>query len=235
MRLLLIALPFVLSMGCGASLPDVEGTGEPVTKTIVVSMLNGITVDGPMDVRVTRGDTQRVQIIAQGELIDLVKTKVDNGMWKISTSKSFTTNREFTVHLTVPMLNSVVIEGSGDVMSEGVYGSGKTYLSVNGSGGIAIDTLHEGLLEVLIDGSGSIRVNGTCRELDLTGRGSGSLKGLGLAANEAGIDLEGSGDAEVTVISRLEARITGSGSLRYRGKPEVDTKVEGSGSITALP
>jgi Putative auto-transporter adhesin, head GIN domain len=235
MRGFILAVPIMLLAACNGGLPEVSGTGEPVTRPIIVSRLSGITVEGSMDVRVMRGDTQRVEITGQPELIDLVKTKVDNGMWHISTTKSYTTDKHFVVHLTVPMLNSVVIKGSGDVVSEGVYNTGKTYLAVLGSGSIAIDTLNEGLLEMLIEGSGSIGVNGTCRELELTSNGSGSLNALGLVANEAEISLEGSGSAEVTVISSLEARLTSSGSLRYRGKPEMDTKVEGSGSVTALP
>ncbi len=235
MRRLLPVSALLLITACGTGLSRVEGTGEPVTKVVPVAMLSGITVDGSMDVIVVRGDTQRVEVTAQPELIDLLKTKVDNGMWEVTTTADFRTDKGFIVRLTVPMLNSVIVEGSGSVTSEQVYNTGKTHLAVKGSGSIAIDTLHEGLLEVIIEGSGSISVNGTCRELELTGQGSGDLKALGLAANEADIDLHGSGGAEVTVISGLEATLSGSGSLRYRGKPEASTTVEGSGSVIALP
>lgn len=206
-----------------------------MTRVVPVAMLNGITVEGSLDVIVVRGDTQRVEVTAQPELIDLLKTKVDNGMWEVTTTTEYRTDKAFIVRLTVPMLNSVIVEGSGSVQSEQVYNTGKTHLAVTGSGSISIDTLHEGLLEVLIEGSGSVSVNGTCRELELTGRGSGDLRALGLAANEAEITLEGSGCAELTVISGLEATLSGSGSLRYRGKPEVSTRIEGGGSVTALP
>ncbi len=237
MRLSLFLLPAALSiMGCGWGAVDrVKGTGEVVTREIPVAMLNAIVVDGSTDVTVVRGDTQRVEVTAQPELIDLLKTKVDNGVWEIKTTKSYSTDREFSIRLTVPMLNSVIIEGSGNVSSEQVFNTGKTHLAVNGSGSIAIDTLHEGLLEVAVKGSGSVSVNGTCRELEFTSNGSGDLHALGLAANEAEIGLKGPGSAELTVISELEAELSGSGSLRYRGKPEVSTKVTGSGSVTALP
>lgn len=235
MRWPLLGIPALLFVGCIGDAAPVIGTGEPVTREIPVAMLNGITVDGSLDVTVVRGDTQRVEVTAQPDLIDLVKTKVDNGMWKVTTTKDYTSDREFTVRLTVPMLNTVIIEGSGNVTSGQVFNTGKTHLAVKGSGSIAIDTLHEGLLEAVNNGSGSISVNGTCRELEVTSEGSGDLHALGLAANEAEITLKGSGNAEVTVISSLEAELSGSGGLRYRGKPEVSTKVTGSGSVTALP
>lgn len=206
-----------------------------MTRVVPVAMLNAIVVEGSTDVTVVRGDTQRVEVTGQSELIDLIKTKVDNGVWEITTTRCFSTDREFTVRLTLPMLNSVITEGSGNVTSEEVFNTGKTHLAIKGSGNIAIDTLHEGLLEVVIEGSGSVSVNGTCRELEFLSKGSGDLRALGLAANAAEIELKGSGSAELTAISELEADLTGSGSLHYKGKPEVSTKVEGSGSVTALP
>lgn len=213
----------------------VKGTGEVVTREIPVAMLNAIIVEGSTDVTVVRGDTQRVEITGQPELIDLIKTKVDNGVWEITTTKCWSSDHALTVRLTLPMLNSIILEGSGSVTSEQVFNTGKTHLAIKGSGSIAIDTLHEGLLDVILDGSGSVSMNGTCRELEFTSTGSGDLHALGLAANEVEIELKGSGSAEITAISELEAKLTGSGSLRYRGRPEVSTKVEGSGSVTALP
>ena len=235
MRGAFLGIPFMLVVGCGTGPAQVVGTGEPVTRTIPVAMLNAITVNGSMDVTVVRGDTQRVEITAQPELIGLVKTKVDNGMWEITTTKGYRTDRDFSVRITIPMLNSVIVKGSGDVRSEQVFNTGKTYLALGGSGNIAIDTLHEGKLEILIDGSGSLSVNGTCRELDVRSDGSGDMHALGLAANEANVQLEGSGGVDLTVISELEARVSGSGTLRYRGTPEVSSKIEGSGSVTAIP
>lgn len=236
MRLPTILIPVALcGIGCGTGLTDcVKGTGNVVTREIPVAMLNAIVVEGSTDVTVVRGDTQRVEITGQPDLIDLVKMKVDNGVWEITTTECYSSDRGLSVRLTVPMLNSVIIEGSGDVTSEEVFNTGKTHLGIYGSGSIAIDTLHEGLLEVVIDGSGSLSMHGTCRELDLRSIGSGDLRALGLAANEANVEMEGSGSVEITAISTLDAKLSGSGSLRYKGKPEVSTKLEGSGSVTPL-
>lgn len=236
MRLTTILLPVAIcGIGCGMGMTDcVKGTGEVVTREIPVAMLNAIVVEGSIDVTVLRGDTQRVEITGQPELIALIKTKVDNGVWEITTTECYSTDRGLSVLLTVPMLNSVIVEGSGDVISEEVFNTGKTHLGIHGSGSIAIDTLHEGLLEVVIEGSGSASMHGTCRELDLRSNGSGDLRALGLAANEANVEMEGSGSVEITAISKLDAKLSGSGSLRYKGKPEVSTKLEGSGSVTPL-
>lgn len=230
-----IALPLILG-GCGIDRAGcVTGTGDPIERVVPVAMFNGIVVEGSTDVEVVRGDTQQVLVIAQPELIDLLKTRVEGGVWTITTTRCHNSTEGIRLRLTVPMLNSVIVQGSGNVVSEQVFNTGKTHLGIEGSGSIAIDTLHEGLLDIAVEGSGSIALHGTCRELRYTSNGSGDLKAPGLVANSAEMELNGSGNAEVTVISTLNAELSGSGTLRYRGTPEVNTHLEGSGSVIAVP
>ncbi|MCB0432791.1 MAG: DUF2807 domain-containing protein, partial [Mangrovimonas sp.] len=45
--------------------------------------------------------------------------------------------------------------------------------------------------------------------------------------------ISGSGDIDVVSNSQIKARVSGSGSVEYRGNPELkDTKVAGSGRIS---
>lgn len=232
----LLLLPPVLICACGMDALRVEGTGEAVTKVVPVAMLNGITLSGSMDVTVVRGDTQRVEIKAQPELIDLVKTKVDNGMWVITTEKDYRTNKGFEVRLTVPMLNSVIVNGSGSVSSEEVYNTGKTHLEITGSGSIRIDTLRESLVEAWIEGSGGIHIGaGECRRLEARLGGSGELIAPDLCATNMTTVIPGSGSVTVDILDSLTADIRGSGGVRYRGRPVVISRSTGSGSLTALP
>ena len=213
-----------------------EGTGETITQEIPVAMLNAIEVEGSMDVTVLRGDTQKVEVTAQPELIDLIRTKVDNGVWKIGTMKGYSSDREFTVRITVPALNTVILEGSGDVTTEGVYNTGKTHLANRGSGQIRIDTLRESLLEVLSEGSGDIVIgSGECREMNVRLTGSGGLRAGDLCATHAKAELSGSGTMVIDVLDTLTANLTGSGDLRYRGAPVVISNAVGSGSLIAMP
>ncbi len=224
-----------LLAGCGTDRTPVIGTGDPQTRTIPVSRLSGIQVSGPIDVEVTAGDTQHVEVTAQRELIDLVKLKVDNGLWRITTGRPFITDKQFTVHLTVPGLNTIIVDGSGNVTSEPVFNSGKTHLEVNGSGGIAIDTLYEKLAEAWITGSGSIRLLGECDRLDARLSGSGDLMGRELCVKEADVELSGSGTMRVDVLDTLRARISGSGDLHVRGTPFIaERDLTGSGTIEMI-
>jgi hypothetical protein len=66
------------------------------------------------------------------------------------------------------------------------------------------------------------------------GAGSGSGKAADLACKAADVSVAGSGDVCLgTTEQRITADVSGSGSLRYRGKPpQVQTHVSGSGSVS---
>ena len=232
-----LSLAAIFVAGCGVGQMECEkGKGGTVTREIPVAMLNAIVVEGSMDVNVLRGDTQRVEVTAQPGLIDLVKTKVDNGVWRVGTTKCFSSDEEFSIRLMVPMLNSVIVEGSGDVLSERVFNSGKTHLEVRGSGSITVDTLHERLLEIRIGGSGGIVINaGECQELDARSHGSGDVRAGGLCVRTVNADLSGSGGLLVDVLDTLTADLSGSGDLRYRGGPVIIPNSIGSGKLIAMP
>ena len=238
MRAMTGLLPAVICfLGCGTGHKDcVRGTGEVMAREIPVAMLNAIIVTGSTDVTIVRGDTQRVEVIAQPELIGLVKTKVDNGVWEITTTECYSSDREFSVRLTVPMLNSVIVRGSGDVRSEEVFNTGKTHLEVSGSGNIAVDTLHEGLLEIRNAGSGDILIGGgECRRMDVRLSGSGSVQAGELCAANTKADLSGTGGLVIDVLDSLTADLSGSGDLRYRGSPIVISNTVSSGKLIAMP
>lgn len=232
-----VAVPFcaLLAACSGGGIP-VQSTGEPVTRTLPVSRLNGIRVSGPMEVVVTAGDTQHVEVTAQAELIDLLELKVDNGLWNITTRKDFSSREVFRVHLTVPMLNAIIVDGSGDVTCEPVFHSGKTHLEVNGSGDIRIDTLYEELAEVWIAGSGDVHLRGECDQLDARLSGSGDLRGRDLCVLHTQADLSGSGDMTIDALDTLRVRISGSGNLGYRGDPVIaERSISGSGTLGSIP
>jgi hypothetical protein len=55
----------------------------------------------------------------------------------------------------------------------------------------------------------------------------------GLAARDATVRLEGTGDVRVQATSTLDATLGGTGSILYTGSPAVTTHTTGVGSVTA--
>ena len=117
------------------------------------------------------------------------------------------------------------VKGTSKEMSSQVSGSGRVSLAVN----VSEDT------DFSISGSGKIEASGRANELKTSISGSGKVIASNLEVSKADIHISGSGSAEVNVKDELEARISGSGNVRYKGDPDkVNSNSSGSGSVSKM-
>lgn len=228
-----LSILFAIALcGCsGLGIDCVSGSGEPVRKTVAVPAFHGIELEGSVDVVIRKGAVQQVEVEGQKEVVDLLTTGVDDGIWNIEASNCFSTDRPFTVFITIPEVDHIAVAGSGDVKADSVFGAGETLLRIAGSGNIHASGLNEKRLIVHIQGSGDVEISGTAANFDAQVQGSGNIVASPLSAAEAEVVIQGSGDAELTAITRLNATVQGSGNVRYHGKPQVVSRIEGSGAV----
>jgi uncharacterized protein YaiE (UPF0345 family) len=76
-----------------------------------------------------------------------------------------------------------------------------------------------------------VDLTGTAAYFDGQVQGSGNIEALGLSAGKASVVIQGSGDIAITAIEDLNATVEGSGNVRYRGKPQVTSRILGSGTV----
>ena len=145
-------------------------------------------------------------VSADDNLIDDVTTRVERGKLVVSTtSGSFTTNVPMKVDVTVPALDAVTLSGSGIVTAEGIDAK---------------------RLTVALPGSGILRASGAATALVVDHSGSGDAQLEGLVASDVHAVLGGSGRIVVNVTKSLDATVSGSGAIFYRGDPpQVTTSV----------
>ena len=71
--------------------------------------------------------------------------------------------------------------------------------------------------------------------VDASISGSGKVLAAELETNRCDVRITGSGDVEINVKDELDANITGSGSVSYRGNPKkVNTHSAGSGKVRKI-
>jgi hypothetical protein len=105
-------------------------------------------------------------------------------------------------------------------------------IDASGSGDIAADGVDAGALDVRSDGSADIVLEGAARRLELELDGSGDADLSRVTAREARVSVGGSGDADVRADGRLDVAVDGSGDVRYHGHPQLTQRVDGSGDVS---
>ena len=192
----------------------VVGSGNVASENRSLSGFSSVTVEDSANLDVTLGPSESVTIQAEDNILPLIETRVQNGQLVIGT-KSYTgisTRRPVHVMVTMKVLKSVTLRGSGNIEVSQMAGE---HLVVN------------------LPGSGNITVTGTAANLNVNLSGSGNVYCEELKAKSARVTLNGSGEVEVFADQNLDARMRGSGTIRYSGNPaQVSKNITGSGSIT---
>lgn len=228
----LMALP-LLTMSCEHDvLPGISGRGDVVTQTLSLDDFTGFGNAIAADIFVRLGDEQEVVMEAQQNIIDNLKPdRHDDGFWEIEFEHWVRHAEPIKIYITLTSLDKVVIAGSGDIKGEGAFpGLDNLELIIAGSGNMDFD-LDSKNLRLVISGSGNFDLSGQSETLDIVVAGSGNIRAFDLETDRAEFQMAGSGGAKLSVANYLKATITGSGSVIYRGTPQTDIRITGSGEV----
>ena len=160
--------------------------------------------------------------------------------------------RRLKVIASSPTLNQVDIKGSADVYLKGTIKGGDLNLNITGSGDIEAENLQytnvyawvkgSGDIDLKnvkattvmseVNGSGDINMKGSAQKAALTVNGSGDIDAEKLAATNVVATVAGSGDIVCYASRQLDAKVSGSGDIEYKGSPSVVNKQGKKNSIT---
>jgi hypothetical protein len=175
-------------------------------------------------VYITVPDIEALNVSGSGDLIG--QTKITTGNLDLNVSGSGSLKIDIDASGSV----DADVSGSGDIDLKGkcrdfdsdVSGSGNVMLAVS-----VADEAHFG-----VSGSGKISASGSAQSVRTNISGSGKVLAADLETNRCEIRISGSGDVEINVKSELDATISGSGSVSYRGNPsKVNSHSSGSGKV----
>jgi len=107
-----------------------------------------------------------------------------------------------------------------------------TKFEVRGSADLDIRAYDQPTLALDVSGSGNVEASGLARAVtvDVTGSGDADLSNIGTVS--ARVDISGSGDAAVAPTTQADVEITGSGDVTLTTQPEkVTSSITGSGDL----
>ena len=210
---------------------SIKGEGPIVKQEIDLNNFDGVKLAFSGNVLLSQGNTQKVVVEAQQNIIDNIVRDVKNGTWRIKFEKNVRKHEKVIVHITMPHLTSAYVSGSGNLRTINHFSDlDDIEMGVSGSGNLNLD-LDADDIDCSISGSGNVHLKGTADEIDLSVSGSGNISAYDLVAGVVDVSISGSGNAEVHAKSDLVVSVSGSGDVRYKGSPSVNSRVSGSGRV----
>lgn len=229
-----LLMAFVLTSCSAQNWGKVKGDGNVITEKRSVGDFDELGVSGSFDIFLVKGKEGELTIKIEENLLPYLVTEVDNGKLKIKWKTGTSINTRKGVEITVAFENieAIGLSGSGDIVGKDIIKSDNFEVAVSGSGDIDLE-LDVQKMNAAVSGSGDMDLKGTARNFEAAVAGSGDIDGINLKTEKAALRVSGSGGITITVLNELDAKVSGSGSVKYKGNPSVeDVKVSGSGTVS---
>ncbi|MEV4687388.1 head GIN domain-containing protein [Microbacterium sp. LWH3-1.2] len=221
-----IAASLLALSGCSLMIP----AGPQASEEREIGEVSHVVLDTSGDLVVSEGEPALTVHAPEG-VLDRLTSEVDGDTLVLATTPGFTMGfREVRYDLTVPSLELIELNGSGDVDAT-VSADGTVRVDIDGSGDVDWSGLSAGRVEVRLAGSGDVTLAGSAGELSVDLEGSGSVDAEQLVAEDAVVTLSGSGEVDVSANVSLSVDLSGSGRVTYSGDPSTDVRVSGSGDV----
>lgn len=254
MRLYLIL--GVFSVGLIGCLDCVKGSGNQVEETRPVGDFVHIRLDVPGTITVSKGQTKKLTIQTDDNIIKKIKTEVHGSTLVIESTDP---NRclepsKMSLSVSQSQMGQLEINGAGQILINDGFEADSVVLKIDGSGQIVTqEMITAASVEAHLDGTGQIRGIVNCESLtsnvDGTGHitwfgtaqthhiaidGAGQIDATDLETDETTVSINGDGVCDVNVIENLQVEINGNGKVFYAGSPNVTQSINGNGSVSQL-
>jgi hypothetical protein len=200
-----------------ATSPDqIVGSGRIVSQHRTLESFSGVHLTGIGNVYVTQDTTQSFRLEADDNILDRVITTVDNNVLTIGLQPGSYSKITINVFVSMKSVELLQLTGTG------------SFTTTN--------ALQSNMLTCGIDGAGSMTLRGAATEQVVQVQGTGEVHSFDLTSSRCTVALSGTGTVEVTATQRLDAAISGVGSIVYGGNPpELNQRISGVGSIHKRP
>ncbi len=207
----------------------VKGQAARPEKTITTALAwaggNRLDVDLPGEVTYTPGAAASVTVSGPQSLVSRVR--IDGGRLYLVPGD----DPSESIHLTFDH-GHFDATGPDTHLQVTIVAPAVTSFTVSGSGGLSVHDYDQPALDVALNGSGAVDVDGKTNALKLDQGGSGAVDLSSLTAQDADISLNGSGNAEVHATGKAQVGISGSGTVALTSKPAtLTTSISGSGTV----
>lgn len=254
----LVVLPGLLTAACGGDLttegpgPDgvgpvgpvgpvgggeegIPGSGNITSEPRAVDAFDSLVFSGEGTVVLVQGEDVSLVIEADDNLHQYMIADVEDRELTISTAPSTDIAPSESIVFRVGVVDLTVIELAGvGTVTAGTLNTGVAEVVLSGTGDIRIEQLRAADLTVDHRGVGTIRLTGEADRQIVSASGVGEYDGAGLISREAEVRAFGSGEVTVHVTDALEVVVSESGSVAFYGAPQVEQEVSDSGEITSL-
>ena len=189
----------------------VKGSGNVLNEKRSVADFKGIEVGGIFEVEVIAQKDFSVEVEADDNLQQFIRTEVKGGTLEISTDKRISPQGRIKVRVSAPDIER---------------------LQVSGASKLSLANVKNDSLNVYASGASKINVVGETKNLEIELSGASKIEAESLKAENVNVDASGASCAAVNVSGDLKADLSGASKVTYTGNPRnLEKSTSGASSV----
>ena len=201
-----------------------------------VSNIGAVASSIPLDLEIIQDDQESLALEDDDGQLAEVEVSMDGQTVRIR-SKSHSTNWKRSVKgvMHVRRIESLHLAGTGSITSASIRAD-DLKATISGSGKVRVRRLDAKDVKVVVSGAGTVDLgSGRVENLAVTVTGAGDVLAGKLRADSGKVAISGAGTTTLWPEKTLDVRISGVGSVKYYGDPQiVDKHVAGVGSVKRM-
>ena len=232
-NLIVCTFLFLIQTSCDLSFltESISGEGEVIMEERKVPDFDGIKVSSGIDVYLSQGSQIFLEVVADENLHDIIKTEVRNGILNVYSKRNIWRAKSKKVYVTLEEINSIKVTSAGDVKSQGTIKTDKLRIDLSSSGDLDLD-VDANTISCTISSSGDANISGRTNVFHVNLSSAGDLSAYDLYVEKCEISVSSAGNARINVSEELEAKASSAGDIYYKGNPKIiNTKTSSSGGI----
>lgn len=189
----------------------VQGSGVMKSEKREVSGFSKIDGSGAINVEVSIQENFNVEIEADDNLLQYIKTEIDGDSLKIYSEGRLSHQNPVNVKIGMPALNGLEISGASKATAANITGE-----------------------EISLNASGASRINisGEVKNLQSKANGASAIDAESLKTENAEVKVNGASKTTVFATNDLIAKANGASRIVYVGEPaNIEQKSNGASSI----
>ena len=228
--LLSLSLVIILS-SCIFIGPSRKGNGHVVEQNRKVSSFDKIKVSRGMNVYISQGNEIRVVVKADENLLNIIRTEVDNHTLKVTTSENIRRASSKKVFVTVPEISEITSVAGSNVFSENVLHTKQLGITSSAGSNIKLE-IDTGELNASASAGSNIKLEGISKSFTGKASSGANIKAEELTTAGCSARVSSGANIFITVTENLEAHASSGGNIIYFGQPKsTDTESSSGGNV----
>ena len=201
-----------------------------------VANITGLSSSIPLDIDIVQDDRESLTLEDDAGQLGEVEVGMEGGTVRIrSTSRSTNWHKNVRGVLHAKQIESLHLAGTGSMRSASLRANALK-ASISGAGKIVVKRLDATNVNVVISGSGNVDLgSGRVENVNVTVTGAGDVAAGKLRSDGGKVTITGAGTTTIWPEKTLAVSITGVGTVRYYGDPQITSRhVAGVGNVKRM-